>query len=60
MKKLGREREVHSCQRIVKNVACTALRGEREPCTYSMCVCRERAREGVFIITVFRLVWDFL
>lgn len=35
MKKLGREREVHSCRRIVKNVACTALRGEQEPCVYA-------------------------
>lgn len=45
MKKLGREREVHSCRRIVKNVACTALRGEQEPCVYA-----ERERERVCLL----------
>lgn len=29
--KLGRVREVHSCQNTLKNAACTAFQGEQEP-----------------------------
>lgn len=41
------------CQNAVKNVAWTAFQGKREP-TWE-CV---RAREGAFVMTLLRLVWD--
>lgn len=41
--KLGRVREVHSCQNTLKNAACTAFQGEQEPMWKWV---YEREREG--------------
>ena len=57
----GRVSGVQSCQKTVKNVACTAFQGVQElmwKCVSEREREREREREGVFVITLLQLVWD--